>query len=134
MPFNIYDQYKRLTPAEQNFIRKNPQHALKIKNAMEVAIEETTRRFGCNGRNDRSDAFRHCYWSALLSRDIGYAKACEFTNAHESYPGNAANEKAMDLHNNSVGLKLGKLGGTDIRLSERCMAALLSGKLIIITK
>ena len=52
----------------------------------DIAYSETTKRFGHNGRNDKSYAFRHCFWSATLSRDIGYKNALEFTNAHESSP------------------------------------------------
>ncbi|WP_433963224.1 DUF6973 domain-containing protein [Vibrio parahaemolyticus] len=36
------------------------------KKAKDVAFFETESRFGINGHNDKSDAFRHCYWSARL--------------------------------------------------------------------
>ncbi|EPP5335791.1 DUF6973 domain-containing protein [Vibrio harveyi] len=47
---------------------------------------ETESRFGINGHNDKSDAFHHCFWSAMLARDIGYKNALEFTTAHEDFP------------------------------------------------
>jgi hypothetical protein len=47
----------------------------------------------------------------MLARDLGYQNALQFTNAHESDPRNPPQEKAMDLHNNSVGLSIGRAGG-----------------------
>jgi len=132
MATSVYDQYKNLTQQEQQYIRSNPHHAFAIKESKEVAFTETRKRFGLNGRNDRSDAFRHCFWSAMLARDLGYQNALRFTNAHESDPRNPPQEKAMDLHNNSVGLSIGKTGGNNTQLSGRCMATLLNGKLKVI--
>ena len=110
MAVTVYDQYKHLTLEEQRYIKSHPQHAWSIKESKEIAFEETKKRFGMNGKNDRSDAFRHCFWSAILSRDLGYDAALKFTNAHESDPRNPADEKAMDLHNNAVGLSIGRFG------------------------
>lgn len=101
---SVYEQFQQLTPEEQAYIRSHPFHAVPIKDAKEAAYAETRTRFGHNGHNDKSDAFRHCYWSALLARDLGYSNAKRFTTAHESSPSNPANEKAMDLHNNAIGL------------------------------
>lgn len=92
------------------------------------------KRFGHIGRNDKSDAFRHCFWSAVLVREIGYQNALQFTNAHESDPKNPPAEKAMDLYNNSIGLSIGRAGGNNTYLSGRCMVALLSGQLKVIKK
>ncbi len=105
----VYDQFTKLTPAEQAYIAANPDHALTIRNSKDTAFNETKRRFGKNGHNDKSDAFRHCFWSAILARDLGYKNALHFTTAHESDPANPPGEKTMDLHNNGVGLAIGKL-------------------------
>lgn len=114
------------------YIQKHPLDALTIKKAKEAAFAETTRRFGRNGHNDKSDAFRHCFWSALLARDIGYANALQLTTAHESSFTNDPAEKQMDLFNNSVGLGIGRAQGADSILSIRCMAALDGGRLKIL--
>ena len=134
MSLSIYDQFKQLTPQEQHYIAAHPRNAFAIRSAKELAFEETKKRFGFNGRNDRSDAFRHCFWSAVLARDIGYSGAFQFTTAHESSPLNPKDEKEMDLHNNQVGLSLGRAGGSDQILGQRCMAALLGGQLKILVK
>ncbi|TVO62698.1 DUF6973 domain-containing protein [Denitromonas ohlonensis] len=132
MSSSILAQYEQLTPQERNYITSHPHHALTIRQSKETAFEATKARFGFNGRNDKSDAFRHCFWSAILARDIGYANALRFTTAHESSLINPKNEKAMDLHNNSVGLVIGRQGGSDQILSHRCMEALVSRRLTVL--
>jgi len=135
-----YDQWTRLTMSEKLYLATNPLHALIIKDSKDTAYNETKKRFGKNGRNDRSDAFRHCFWSAILSRDIGYMNAFMFTTAHESRPDNDPKEKEMDLHNNKVGLEIGRqffyvttafgrLFSSDNEISNKCFAALQAGKL-----
>lgn len=131
---SVYEQYQRLTPQEQAYLRSNPHHAMILKEAREVAYAETIRRFRRNGRNDKSDAFRHCFWSAMLARDIGFQDALRFTSAHESSPTNRLEEKRMDLHNNRVGLDIGRSKGTNEILSARCMTALRAGKLKILVE
>ena len=137
----LYEQWSRLKPKEKLYIATHPQHAKIIKDSQSKAFNETQKRFGRNGRNDKSDAFRHCYWSALLARDIGYFNALKFTNAHEDYEGNPSDEKLMDLHNNSIGLKigsqlvylapgLGSIFAKNKELSDQCHEALILGKLI----
>ena len=131
-----YEQWNNLTPAEKGVLAwltsRNPAAALIIKNSKDAAFAETTGRFGYNGHNDRSDAFRHCFWSSMLARDLGYFGAKAFTDAHESNPANPAGEKAMDLHNNGVGLKIGFfyfIPDSDTALSDKCFKALQNGEL-----
>lgn len=126
---NYYNQYQQLNSQEKSYLVAHPQHALIIKESREKAFKETIKMFGYNGHNDKSDAFRHCFWSALLSRDLGYYNAFIFTNAHESDPRNPKKEKSMDIHNNSIGLQIGRLGGSDRLLSTQSFAALKKGQL-----
>ncbi|MBK7707905.1 MAG: hypothetical protein IPN69_05260 [Acidobacteria bacterium] len=136
-----YEQWERLTPAEKAVIASmasNPLTMAKIpliKMSKDTAFAETTSRFGSNGHNDRSDAFRHCFWSAILSRDIGYYWAKSFTTAHESNPGQPPEEKEMDLHNNSVGLNIGFyyfIPDSNTALSDKCFKALQNGELKVL--
>lgn len=135
----VYEQWTNLTPAEKAVIAaltlRNPAAPLIIKNSKDVAFDETTAKFGYNGRNDKSDAFRHCFWSATLARDLGYFGAKMFTDAHETNPANPPDEKAMDLHNNSVGLKIGLyyfIPDSNPALSDKCFKALQNGELKVI--
>lgn len=102
-------QWGDLTPAEKSFIKTYPQYALTIKSSKKKAFEETKRKFGRNGHNDISDAFRHCFWSAILARDIGEIQAKRFTDAHEDRSRQPIAEKMMDLHNNKIGIEVGVL-------------------------
>ncbi|MFC5548643.1 DUF6973 domain-containing protein [Massilia aerilata] len=54
----------------------------------------------------------------MLSRDIGYAGALRFTTAHESSPTNDPAEKVMEMHNNSIGLKIRRSKGSDFALNS----------------
>jgi hypothetical protein len=134
-----YEQWNNLTPAEKvviaNLTLRNPLAPLIIKNSKDVAFNETTAKFGYNGRNDKSDAFRHCFWSATLARDLGYFGAKLFTDAHETNPDNPPDEKEMDLHNNSVGLQIGFhyfIPDSNTALSDKCFKALQNGELKVI--
>jgi len=127
-----YEQYENLTKKEKEYVLKHPDHILTIKESKEIAFAETKKQFGKNGRNDKSDAFRHCYWSALLSKELGYSNALEFTTAHESSPLNIKAEKTMDLHNNKIGLKIGQNKKSTLSISLQCLAALRGGKLKVI--
>ena len=128
----LYDQYDKLTEAERAYLRSYPMDAPLIWQAREFALAETIRLFGRNGRNDRSDAFRHCLWSAILARDIGSFHALRFSTAHELLATNPAAERTMDLHNNAIGLRIGASKASNARISQQCMAALNTGELKIL--
>ncbi|HEU0043910.1 DUF6973 domain-containing protein [Sphingomonas sp.] len=121
-----------LTPAEKVYLLLHPQHISIIRQAADKALAEAMRRFAGPGlHNGAGDAFRHCYWSALLARDIGPDNARSFTTAHEGYSDNPAGERAMDLHNNAQGIAIGSLHPTmtDEQLAETCAQRLAIGRL-----
>ncbi|MDP2160604.1 MAG: hypothetical protein Q8K02_08995, partial [Flavobacterium sp.] len=73
------------------------------------AYERTRKEFGYTGTDDVSDAFRHAYWNAIMTRDIGYDFAKEIADNHElnrDNPGEKARQ--MDLWNNKVGRDIGQ--------------------------
>lgn len=59
------------------------------------------------GHNDKADAYRHCYWNALMTVHIGADQANEVADLHENNNPNEPGEHNMDLHNNDVGRNLG---------------------------
>jgi hypothetical protein len=75
--------------------------------ALGRVAERTARRYG-KLHNGKGDAFKHAYWSALMTfyQTETWAKA--LGNAHEARPHNPALERRMDLHNNAVGRGHGK--------------------------
>jgi len=121
-----------LTPREKLFLASHPHLVGTIRHDAEKALAEARRQFPGGGQhNGPADAFRHCYWSALLARDIGPDNALSFTNAHEAYGSNPAGEKAMDLHNNGVGVGIGGANpsATDDDLIQACRDAIDAGQL-----
>ena len=126
--------FSGLTPAEKLYLITHPHHIFTIKENADKALAEARSRYpGAQLHNGNGDAFRHCYWSALLGRDIGADNAKTFTTAHEGYSANPEGERAMDLHNNGVGIGIGAANSssTDAELANLCAVALANGKLMI---
>ncbi len=116
-----------LTPAEKSYLLFHPHHISTIQTHANTALAEAGRRFrGAGQHNGQGDAFRHCYWSALLARDLGADNARAFTTAHEAYSANPPRERAMDLHNNAAGVTI---GSTHTEASDAILAALCEGAL-----
>jgi len=128
---HLIGQY--LTPAEKWFLITHPFKISTIKKNVDKALAEARKKFsGAGQHNGRGDAFRHCYWSALLARDIGKSGAKDFTTAHEGYSGNPSGEREMDLHNNGIGISIGQMNSkaTDAELSDLFEKALTLGRLL----
>jgi len=91
--------------------------------------------------NDPSDAFRHAYWNALLTRVLGDDFAEAFTNAHETeyappeYVTDPHAETFMDLFNNAVGRRIAASMSnsriTNVELQAKIYDALKNGQLIV---
>ncbi|WP_305020669.1 DUF6973 domain-containing protein [Hymenobacter cheonanensis] len=59
--------------------------------------------------NGPGDAFRHAYFVARNTIDIGQTLALQLSNAHEEKPNNNPIEKEMDLENNRSGIIIGEI-------------------------
>ena len=60
-------------------------------------------------KGGKQDAFRHTYWQALNTQDAGEKYARDFSDSHEyPTPSNETNDILMDIHNNDVGIEIGK--------------------------
>ena len=58
--------------------------------------------------NDRADAFRHCMWSAMMTKSANAGFAKRYGDAHEyGDHGQPIPERRMDLHNNTWGRDTG---------------------------
>ncbi len=79
------------------------------------------------GHNDKADAYRHCYWNALMAVHIGAGQAKEVADLHEETSANPIGERNMDLHNNQVGRNLGATNEAQAR--DMSLAAANSGRL-----
>lgn len=122
-----------LTDAEKLLVNLFPLQALIIRENKLPAESETQARFGTNGINDKSDAFRHAYFNAMNSNDAGDTIARLFSNAHESEVSlNLILEKQMDLFNNNVGHIIGDNASffiSDGELSNLVYQKILNGSL-----
>lgn len=99
-----YNAWKDLTQAEKDRIIDFPYDAWAIWNNRPIAVQATISKFGFSRRNDKSDAFRHAYFNAINTMDVGSYFAEIFSTAHESEnPSHLILEKQMDLFNNSIG-------------------------------
>src|SRR5690606_22617506 len=65
MSLDPYDQFKKLTKQEKILVAIWPEQAYKIYKNKPVAETMTTSVMGHNGRNDKSDAFRHAFFNAI---------------------------------------------------------------------
>ena len=117
-----------MTKQEKILIKINPAEAIIIYNNREKATDETQERWGFNGRNDKSDAFRHSFFNAINTKYCGMTIVKLFSNAHESeVPQNLSLEVSMDLFNNLVGINY--VGGISL-LSESSISATVSDKIL----
>lgn len=88
------------------------------KSSAEWAEQVTAWRFGVNGHNDVSDAFRHCAWMGSLATRVGETRAEDIGFLHERHTPNPYSEWAMDVLNNQVGAYYGQLA-VDMQLSDQ---------------
>ncbi len=71
--------------------------------------------------NGIGDAFRHCYWNALMTISIGRNQAKKIADLHEdnNTTGPLA-EREMDLKNNEIGRQVGSESTTADEAREKC--------------
>lgn len=124
-PGAVQRQEEELTQAW----RAGPIDALQARSDAQTALRDTraTRLPGLH--NGPADAWRHCYWSCLMTHSIGAQQARTVADTHEEFGGNPANELTMDLHNNAEGRACGA-GVPDC--ATCCHGKLTGGGLLII--
>ena len=94
----------------------HPFYIIPTYRATQKAIRLAQARFGKEHHlNTPANAFRHALWSYLIAQKVykkneNVSKAVHWaktiTDLHEQIAPNKPLEKAMDLHNNSIGLRL----------------------------
>ncbi|MGG1519103.1 hypothetical protein ABE504_27070 [Paenibacillus oryzisoli] len=115
-PFYEYIGGKaQLNDLEEGLFEAHPVDGLKALTAAQEATDWTVYKFGYNGHNDKSDAFRHSAWNIWI---IGFTSdstwAANWTNAHElGAVGQPQAEYDMDMQNNSIGRLYAFLNGID---------------------
>ena len=106
----LVDPYGR--QAEALLCILHPFDCAKVNRCADQAFMATVMRFGHQGLDDPSDAYRHCFLSCCMAQRIGARRAQQFGDAHEAFPGNPNCENKMDQANNATGRALGKSSPT----------------------
>jgi hypothetical protein len=135
--YYIVEKKAQLNSQEQALYNDSPSKGFKALIAGDEAYDVTNARFGTNGHNDKSDAYRHSAWNifitAFTNGDSEWARL--WTNAHEfGVTDNPYWEQAMDLHNNYVGRNFADANKVNLNSSitavrSVCDKAYFSGEL-----
>ena len=105
---NPYNIWRKLTTKEKEIFKLYPAAAIILNRNKTIAEQSTISYYGTNGLNDNSDAFRHAYFNALNSREMGKWLAKKLSDGHESEtPIIWSLEVQMDLFNNNIGHQAG---------------------------
>ena len=101
----------------------------KAKAAADDALARAQARFASSTLYlGKGDAYRHCYWSARMTIDMGAATAKGFGDRHEADSSGA--DKDMDLRNNATGRSVGGSYRTYTTSSNRCEYLARNGHLV----
>ncbi|GGM35277.1 DUF6973 domain-containing protein [Microbacterium saperdae] len=91
------------------------------KGNADTAAADAANRFSSTSlHNGKGDAYRHCYWNALMTRHIGANAAMKIAANHESLSSGPAKEKTMDTYNNAKGRTAGSNASSDSAARSTC--------------
>ena len=144
-----WKKFRQLSGPEKCWVIFHPfvaKKALKVTEESRIVTKEIKKEklLKGNGNGGQVDAFRHTYWMANLTLEIGSNKAKSLGNAHEK--GNYKDYKKhkledgvipdkvgsdMDYFNNEVGINIGELT-TEFDLKEVVVEAVKEGRCKII--
>jgi hypothetical protein len=82
----------------------------------------------------QADAFRHCYWNAVMTRRLGPHKTKEVGDLHEviGTDNQDSSDARMDLYNNKVGIEIGITAVSDDQAQASCFKAVHAGTLVVL--
>jgi len=98
---------EELNDEERALMYRDPFGAQKIKNARDIAFEKGMQIYGeelYDLDDIEANAFRHAYWNAIGTFDIGAKRTKAFTDAHEA--GYSGPSTDMDFYNNDKGREI----------------------------
>lgn len=76
--------------------------------------------------NGLPDAFRHCYWSGLMTKEFGWETAKDFGDRHEYNEDQHPMEAETDLYNN----RQGRIWAQEVEdIGRRCLQGMESNEL-----
>lgn len=148
------ESFRKLSCPEKRWVMSHPfraKRAMQISNeAREVAKSmKKDPRLDANENGGRADAFRHGYWMARLTQEIGWRRAYRLGIAHEKanyrqFKKNKNEEGAlpdeasgsMDFLNNDAGIEAGKRNpdASAEQLTEIIVGMITEGKFYVISR
>ena len=151
---NRLSSFSRLSAPEKVWVLAHPFISLKalhITQDVLLTCKTVVKDPRLDGIEDggQADAFRHCFWMAMLSRRIGEKRALKLGQAHEkgnyrSFLKGRTEEGAlpdsvscaMDLFNNRYGIELRNAYWQDNKeqMKERVISEILKGCLVILSR
>ncbi len=151
---SVSEKFRELSRPEKCWVFKHPFVAKKtwLITQKVIAVCDSIANVNTLDRDKNGgqvDAFRHAYWMALLSQQIGRRRGLKLGYAHEranyidykrnrledgSHPDKASKE--MDLFNNKRGAQIGKENKklSEIELQILIIDAIVAGKMKVIKK
>ena len=158
--WNDLNKYEKDTV--RDIVSANPMQAFVLKSARDEALrwswavsysftselsQDQADSVAEISRNDGpADALRHCYWSALLASQLAYNDAMRVVMTHEFGRTEGSLASKMDIHNNSVGLRIGVankrtqgaspegIATNEGNIREAVMNAFLNAQLYVLSK
>jgi hypothetical protein len=116
------DYVRPLTESEIALVARNPARAPVLLRLSQQAYH-AAERLRARDRTFPYDAYRHVYWSWLLTRQFGAGFAEEVTDAHEvgaTYEFGEASRR-MDVNNNAIGRAYAQAGVSESDLIARIL-------------
>lgn len=89
-------------------------------------------KFPYSLHNGKGDAYRHCYWSGLMTRHIGSRNALFVGENHEDFNFSTTQEYEMDSYNNRQGRLAGLRSNRDVDVLYICYQWAKDGALVTI--
>jgi RHS repeat-associated protein len=132
------EKWNRLNNKEKDIIRWDVRFykANSVEKNADAAFSMTEATFGKQGKGDASDAFRHAFWQATNTQSVGEDFTRKWSDAHEygTPPDEVRTDLYMDIHNNDVGIEIGKANpqATPEELRDIILDRISKGDLIII--
>jgi RHS repeat-associated protein len=99
--------------AERLVCIRHPYSCYIAKKAATLSLKVTDGLYGGHNGNGLADAFQHIFWAATMTALLGPVRAMEFLTAHETWRGNPARERNMDMGNNALGVGVGLAAGSN---------------------
>ncbi|MGG3642051.1 hypothetical protein ABES38_11845 [Bacillus gobiensis] len=99
---NLPISWDSLNSKEKEMAKKHPFQATIMYNCSAAAKSMSIKHFKYGDADDNNaNAYRHAFWNAILSREMGTDNAKKWTDAHEY--GHKSLGTEMDLKNNATG-------------------------------